>query len=105
MSHLYRKICDSFNTLQAEIDKLKKETQKETENNENLTSLHMRIESNIEITTKLMEIENDKLNNLQSELVKLTKFNEQEQHEYNLIQNVCMELLHIFLFEKLRIIT
>lgn len=64
----------------------------------------MRIENNIEITTKLMEIENDKLNNLQSELVKLIKFNEQEQREYNLIQNVCIKLLHVLLFEKLSIV-
>lgn len=97
MSYVFRKICDSFNILQAEIDKLKKETQKETENNESLTLLHMRIENNIQATTRLMEVENDKLNNLQSELVKLAKFSEQEQYEYDLVQNVCM-LCYTFFF-------
>ncbi|KYN21225.1 PREDICTED: coiled-coil domain-containing protein 40 [Trachymyrmex cornetzi] len=88
------KICESFNTLQTEIDKLKKETCKETENNENLTSLHIRIEDNILNNTKLMEIGNDKLNNLESELVKIAKFSEQEQHEFDLIQNEWQYLLH-----------
>jgi len=35
-----------------------------------------------------MEIGNDKLNNLESELVKIAKFSEQEQHEYDLAHNV-----------------
>lgn len=53
-----------------------------------MTSLHVRIEDNIQITSKLMEVENDKLNNLQSELVKMAKFSEHEQHEFDLINNV-----------------
>ncbi|KYN30494.1 Coiled-coil domain-containing protein 40 [Trachymyrmex septentrionalis] len=88
------KICESFNTLQTEIDKLKKETCKETENNENLTLLHTRIQDNILNNTKLMEIGNDKLNNLESELVKIAKFSEQEQHEFDLAQNEWQYLLH-----------
>ncbi|XP_070155282.1 coiled-coil domain-containing protein 40 [Polyergus mexicanus] len=88
------KICESFNTLHTEIEKLKKETHKEAENNENLTSLRVRIEDNIQITSKLMEVENDKLNNLQSELVKMAKFSEHEQHEFDLINNEWQYLLH-----------
>ncbi|KYQ57453.1 Coiled-coil domain-containing protein 40 [Trachymyrmex zeteki] len=88
------KICESFNTLQTEIEKLKKETCKETENNENLTSLHIRIEDNILNNTKLVEIGNDKLNNLESELVKLAKFSEQEQREFDLAHNEWQYLLH-----------
>jgi len=53
-----------------------------------LTSLHTRIEDNIQINTKLMEIGNDKLSNLESELVKIAKFSEQEQHEYDSVHNV-----------------
>jgi len=68
-----------------------------------LTSLHIRIENNIHITTKLMEVENDRLNNLQSELAKLAKFSEQEQHEYDLIQSVC-NIITCFLLEELRIL-
>ncbi|KAL6264767.1 hypothetical protein P5V15_004865 [Pogonomyrmex californicus] len=88
------KICESFNTLHTEIEKLKKETQKEAENNENLTSLHTRIEDNIQISTKLMEMGNDKLNHFESELVKIAKFSEQEQREFDLINNEWQYLLH-----------
>ncbi|XP_018059753.1 PREDICTED: coiled-coil domain-containing protein 40 [Atta colombica] len=88
------KIRESFNTLQTEVDKLKKETCKETENNENLTSLHTRIEDNILNNIKLVETGNDKLNNLESELVKIAKFSEQEQHEFDLAQNEWQYLLH-----------
>lgn len=92
----FRKICESFNTLHTEIEKLKKETYKETENNENLTSLHARIEDNIQINKKLMEIGNDKLNNLEAELVKTAKFGEQEQHEFDLVHNVHRMLMYIY---------
>lgn len=85
-----------MNTLHTEIEKLKKDTQKETENNENLTSLHVRIEDNIQINSKLMAMGNDKLNYLQSELVKIAKFSEHEQHEYDLVHNVCKMLLNIY---------
>ncbi|XP_036138462.1 coiled-coil domain-containing protein 40 isoform X2 [Monomorium pharaonis] len=88
------KICESFNTLQTEVEKLKKETYKETENNENLTSVHTRIEDNIQINEKLIQIGNDKLNNLECELVKTTKFSEQEQHEFDLAHNELQYLLH-----------
>jgi len=92
----FRKIRESFNTLQTEIDKLKKETCKETENNENLTSLHTRIEDNILNNIKLVETGNDKLNNLESELVKIAKFSEQEQHEFDLAQNVFRILMYTY---------
>ncbi|EFN87547.1 Coiled-coil domain-containing protein 40 [Harpegnathos saltator] len=88
------KICDSFNMLRAEIEKLKKDTSKEAENNETLTSLHVRIEDNIQTNLKLMTIENDKLDNLQSELVKLGKFSEREQYEYDLISGEWQCLLN-----------
>lgn len=94
--YCFRKICESFNTLHTEIEKLKKETYKETENNENLTSLHTRIEDNIQINTKLMEMGNDKLNNLESELVKIAKFSEQEQHEFDLTRNVYRMLMYTY---------
>lgn len=96
--YCFRKICESFNTLQTEIEKLKKETCKETENNENLTSLHIRIEDNILNNTKLVEIGNDKLNNLESELVKLAKFSEQEQREFDLAHNVYR--INVYLLKK-----
>lgn len=94
--YCFRKICESFNTLHTEIEKLKKETYKETENNENLTSLHTRIEDNIQISAKLMEMGNDKLNNLESELVKIAKFSEQEQREFDLTHNVYKMLIYTY---------
>lgn len=68
---------------------MKKETDKETENNENLTSLHMRIQDSVRTNAKLLEVESDKLAHLQSDLVKLTKFSEQEQRELDVVQDVC----------------
>lgn len=68
---------------------MKKVTHKEIENNENLTTLHGRIEDNIQINSKLRTIENDKLENLQFELIKVAKLGEQEQQEYDLIDSVC----------------
>ncbi|XP_014468728.1 PREDICTED: coiled-coil domain-containing protein 40-like [Dinoponera quadriceps] len=88
------KICDSLNTLRAEVEKLKKDTFKEAENNETLTSVHIRIEDNIQTNSKLMAMENDKLDNLQSELVKLGKFSQQEQYEFDLINGEWQCLLY-----------
>lgn len=44
-----------------------------------------------------MAMENDKLDNLQSELVKLGKFSEQEQYEYDLINGVRMIILYTYI--------
>lgn len=60
-----------------------------------MTSLHVRLEDNIQTNSKLAAMENDKLDNLQSELVKLAKFSEQEQYEYDLINGVCTIILHL----------
>jgi uncharacterized membrane protein YgaE (UPF0421/DUF939 family) len=70
------------------METLKKETRKETENNENLTSLQVRIEDNIQTNTKQMETDSDRLDHLQSELVKTAKFNEQEQREFDSANSV-----------------
>jgi len=68
---------------------LKRETRKETENNENLTSVHVRIEDSIQTNTKQMETDSDRLDHLQLELVKTAKFNEQEQREFDSVNRVC----------------
>ncbi|XP_047359274.1 coiled-coil domain-containing protein 40 isoform X1 [Vespa velutina] len=77
------KMHHSFNTLQTEIEKLKKETLKESENNENLTSLQSRIEDDIAIVSKTVTTGNARINNLEFELIKITKFGEQTLNEYN----------------------
>lgn len=73
----------SFNTLQTEIEKLKKETLKESENNENLTSLQSRVEDDIAIVSRMVTTGNARINNLEFELIKITKFGEQTLNEYN----------------------
>lgn len=73
------------------MDMVRKETHKETENNENLTAVHVRIEDNIQINSKLMEMASDKLDHLQSELAKMARFNEQEQREFDAVQSVRTE--------------
>lgn len=60
-----------------------------------MTSLHVRIEDNIQTNSKLTAMENDKLDNLQSELVKLGKFSKQEQYEYDLLNGVCTTVSHM----------
>ncbi|XP_015177940.1 PREDICTED: coiled-coil domain-containing protein 40 isoform X1 [Polistes dominula] len=78
-----QKMHDSFNTLQTEIEKLKKETLKESENNENLTSLQSRVEDDLAVITKMVSTGIEKINNLESELIRITKFGEQTLNEYN----------------------
>ncbi|EZA53658.1 Coiled-coil domain-containing protein [Ooceraea biroi] len=77
------KIRESFNTLHTEMEMLKKKTAQETENNENLTSVHVRVEDNVRVNSRLVDTESDKLDHLQSELVKMAKFSEQEQREFD----------------------
>lgn len=79
----------SFNTLQTEIEKLKKETLKESENNENLTSLQSRVEDDIAIVSRMVTTGNARINNLEFELIKITKFGEQTLNEYNFANAVC----------------
>lgn len=73
------------------METLRKETRKETENNENLTSVYVRIEDSIQINSKLAEMESDKLDHLQSELVKTAKFTEKEQREFDSVHGVRIE--------------
>ncbi|KAI4488967.1 hypothetical protein M0804_004465 [Polistes exclamans] len=78
-----QKMHDSFNALQTEIEKLKKETLKESENNENLTSLQSRVEDDLVVISKMVSTGIEKINNLESELIRITKFGEQTLNEYN----------------------
>ncbi|XP_014598615.1 PREDICTED: coiled-coil domain-containing protein 40 [Polistes canadensis] len=78
-----QKMHDSFNALQTEIEKLKKETLKESENNENLTSLQSRVEDDLVVISKMVSTGIEKINNLESELIRITKFAEQTLNEYN----------------------
>lgn len=88
-------MCEFLNTLRTELETFRKEIQKETENNENLTSVHVRVEDNIEAALKILEIKSDKLDRWQSELIKITKFSEQEQREFESVHSVGRECVRI----------
>ncbi|CAL7949018.1 unnamed protein product [Xylocopa violacea] len=86
-----RKLYDG---LLSEIQKLKKETEKEMEMNEHLTSLSFRIENNIKITSKSISICNEKITNSEIKLLNVAKINEQTQHDYNIIFARYQKCLH-----------
>ncbi|KAK9304280.1 hypothetical protein QLX08_004277 [Tetragonisca angustula] len=76
-----------YNGLLLEIQKIKKETEKEMESNEHLTSLSFRIENNIKITSKAILLYNEKIANNKLELQNFTKISEQIEYDYNIILN------------------
>ncbi|XP_015431039.1 PREDICTED: coiled-coil domain-containing protein 40 [Dufourea novaeangliae] len=77
-----QKLC---NTLLLEIQKVKKETEKEMEINEHLTSLLFRIENDIRIISKIVTMYNEKITDVELQLLKLTKVNEQIHCDYDTI--------------------
>ncbi|XP_076637088.1 coiled-coil domain-containing protein 40-like isoform X3 [Colletes latitarsis] len=76
------KLCDA---LLMEIQKIKRETEKEMEINEHLTSLSFRIKNNIKIVSNVISTYNEKVANIELQLLKLTKVDEQTQCVYNII--------------------
>lgn len=78
-----RKIRDSFDTLRFQIDKLKKDTSKEMENNERLTSVQTRLEDDIDHTQGAIVKEKEKLGNLENEIIKVSSHSEQTQNEFD----------------------
>ncbi|XP_046470092.1 coiled-coil domain-containing protein 40 isoform X1 [Neodiprion pinetum] len=82
-----QQIRESFRTLQTGIDKLKKEANKEMENNERLTSVQSRIEEEIQINSKTNAIEKEKITHLESQFTKIAKLVEQNNAEFNEIQS------------------
>ncbi|XP_012273583.1 coiled-coil domain-containing protein 40 [Orussus abietinus] len=77
------KIRESFRTLQTQIEKVKKDTTKEMENNENLTGVQMRIEDDIHTTTRNIDGIKDKIINLESNMAKTAKLIEYAQNDYD----------------------
>ncbi|XP_076222304.1 lethal (2) 41Ab isoform X2 [Nomia melanderi] len=71
-----------YNTLLLEIQKVKKESEKEMEINEHLTSLSFRVENNIRITSKTVTSHNEKIADIECQLQNLTKINERIQSSY-----------------------
>lgn len=86
----YRQIRESFRTLQSGIDKLKKETAKEMENNERLTSVQSRLEEEIQMNGRINGAEKEKISNLESQFSKISKLVDQNNAEFNEIQAVSL---------------
>ncbi|KOC60545.1 Coiled-coil domain-containing protein 40, partial [Habropoda laboriosa] len=74
-----------YSRLLLEIQKIKKETEKEMEINEHLTSLSFRINDSIKIASRIISACNEKITNSELELLNFTKVNEQTQHNYNVV--------------------
>ncbi|XP_043263387.1 coiled-coil domain-containing protein 40-like isoform X2 [Colletes gigas] len=68
-----------------EILKIKRETEKEMEVNEHLTSLSFRIKNDIKIVSNVISTYNEKVADIELQLLKLTKVDEQTQCVYNII--------------------
>lgn len=81
----YREARKLYNILILEVQKVKKEIEKEMEMNEHLTSLSFRIENDISIISRTVSNYNEKLVAIEIQLMNLTKVNEQTQYDYNTI--------------------
>ncbi|XP_016844861.1 coiled-coil domain-containing protein 40-like isoform X2 [Nasonia vitripennis] len=79
-----RKIRESLQNLQAQVEKLKKDSYKEMENNERLTSLQSRINEEIKLIKKISDNEKEKYLNLESNLVKISRLVEQSEREFTI---------------------
>ncbi|XP_076288855.1 lethal (2) 41Ab [Lasioglossum baleicum] len=73
----------SYNTLFLEVQKVKKESEKEMEINEHLTSLSFRLENDIRIVSKVVTMYNEKIANFEWQLLNLLKINEHIQADYD----------------------
>ncbi|XP_054004986.1 coiled-coil domain-containing protein 40 isoform X1 [Hylaeus anthracinus] len=74
-----------YDALLLEIRKVKRETEKEMEKNEHLTSLSFRIDNDVRIVSKKISMYNEKIADIELQLIKLAKVDEQTQCDYNII--------------------
>lgn len=72
------------------MEKLKKDSTKEMENNERLTALQSRISEEIKLIKKLYDADKGKYLTLESNFVKVSKLVEQNEKEFNNVQTVCL---------------
>lgn len=57
--------------------------------NEHLTSLTFRLQNNIKTASNVTLMYNEKITNIESQLLNVAKINEQTQYDYNVIFTVC----------------
>lgn len=74
--------------MELQIEKLKKESAKEMENNERLTNLQNRIGDDIKNLNRSRASENERFLNLESNLIKFSKLIDQSEKEYSDITGV-----------------
>lgn len=65
------------------------------ENNEQLTAIHMRLEDEMKNTMKIISLDRDKVENLESQFAKTTRLLEQSQKEYQNCSMVNFFLIYI----------
>ncbi|XP_076650150.1 lethal (2) 41Ab [Halictus rubicundus] len=79
----YEEAHKSYNTLFLEVQKVKKESEKEMEINEHLSSLSFRLENDIRIISKIVMTYNEKIADIEWQLLNLLKINEHIQSDYD----------------------
>ncbi|KAJ8683178.1 hypothetical protein QAD02_018970 [Eretmocerus hayati] len=79
-----RKIRESLQNLQTQVEKLKKDSTSEMENNERLTALQTRINAEIKLTKRLYDEDYGKYSNLELNVAKISKLMEQSQLQFDI---------------------
>ena len=79
----HRKIRESFATLRSQIEKIKKDTNKEMENNESLTAIQSRLEDDVKYTLGIIANEKMKIEDLENQIIKVSRLSEQTQNEFD----------------------
>ncbi|CAB0035150.1 unnamed protein product [Trichogramma brassicae] len=76
-----RRIKESLQNLQAQVENLKKNSNKEMENNERLTALQTRIKDEINLVKKLYDTDKEKYSSLEKNFNKISKLIDQNERE------------------------
>lgn len=85
---VYRKIRETFRTLQSKIEKTKKDTLKEMENNERLTSIQSKLEEDIKCNEIMILADREKSDVLEYKTLEIVKLSENNEQDYETILNV-----------------
>lgn len=91
---------ESFKTLLARLEKVKKNTRKEMEINERLTTINSRLEEELHCNEASMKAENEKADILQCHSDTILQLMEQSETEYAVTAAVSNDLI---IFDKINI--
>ena len=73
-----------------QVEKVKKDSFKEMENNEHVTSLQLRTNDEIKLIKKFYDADKEKFLNMESNFIKISKLMQQNEKEYNTLSAVCI---------------